>query len=203
MREISARKPERHIVPLIIFVFVLTCGVAVHAQSQTDGKKQGLHIDSPPSVLNDPIVKRCRLLAARRMDPTLDSFTTAIDRAVANLEIAPIFDAVSTCRAALMAYPNEPKIIIAHDNASEHLSARMFGLNFPDADEQALALALQIAGKKESATGTGAQLVGFFLGSAYEYGVGTEPNRAAAIKWYTLAAEAGDPISKRELARWR
>jgi TPR repeat protein len=45
------------------------------------------------------------------------------------------------------------------------------------------------------------QMMGFFLGSAYEYGVGTRPDRAAAMKWYAVAAEAGDPISKRELAR--
>jgi TPR repeat protein len=44
-------------------------------------------------------------------------------------------------------------------------------------------------------------LLGFYLGSAYEYGVGTRPDRAAAMKWYAFAAEAGDPISKRELMR--
>jgi TPR repeat protein len=45
------------------------------------------------------------------------------------------------------------------------------------------------------------QALAFYVASAYQYGVGTRPDRAAAMKWYAVAADAGDPISRRELAR--
>ncbi len=195
------RKSVRHIAPLFVSVFALMWSAAVHAQPQNTPEKQRLHTGSPPAVLNDPIVKRCRLLAARRVDPTLDSITAAVDRAMVLFELETVFDAVAACRAALAAYPNEPKVIIAHYNASEDLSVLALGLKFPDSDEDALASALQAAEKSENASGMGARIMGFFLGSAYEYGVGTNPDRSAALKWYALAATAGSPISKRELAR--
>jgi TPR repeat protein len=182
---------------LALLALALAWTAPLHAQPQ----QQGLHVGSPQAVLNDPIVKRCRMLAARRVDPTLDSLTTAVDQAAVQFNIAPVFEAVAACRAALAAYPNEPKVIVAQYNASEALSVLALGLKFPESDEQALATALQAAEKEWNASGLNAQLLDFFLGSAYEYGAGTAPDRAAAIKWYTRGANAGDPISKRELAR--
>src|SRR5205085_1564100 len=101
-------------------------GTAVLAQSPS----ARLHVSSPATVLNDPTVQRCRQLAARRMDPKLNSLTAAVDVAAMEFRIEPVFDAVATCRAALKAYPNEPKVIIAHYNASEALSVLALGLDF-------------------------------------------------------------------------
>jgi len=120
---------------LALLALALAWTAPLHAQPQ----QQGLHVGSPQAVLNDPIVTRCRMLAARRLDPTLDSLTTAVDQAAIQFNIAPVFDAVAACRAALAAYPNEPKVIVAQYNASEALSVLALGLKFPESDEQALA----------------------------------------------------------------
>jgi hypothetical protein len=185
-----------------LVAIALACSPSAVAQAPPGAMQDGLHVGSPASVLNDPVVKRCRLLAARRTDPNLDSLTTAVERAAMEFRLEPVFDAVATCRAALKAYPNEPKVIIAHYNASEALSILALGLKFPDSEQEALGLALKAAAGEQGG-GIVKQMLGFYLGSAYEYGVGTEPDRAVAMKWYAVAAEAGDAISKRELARLR
>jgi TPR repeat protein len=151
-------------------------------------------------VLDDPVVKRCRLLAARRTDPKIDPIQTAVENAAFAFRTEIVLDAVAICRAALAAYPNEPKVIIAHYNASEALSMLALGLKFPDSEADALTLALQEEAK-EAAGSIAKQMLGFYIASAYDYGVGTRPDRAAAMKWYAVGAEAGDAIAKRELAR--
>jgi hypothetical protein len=175
------------------------------ASTPSRAQETGLRVGSPPAVLNDPIVKRCRELAARRVDPQLNGMTTAVEDAAMRFQLEPVFDAVAACRAALARYPNEPRVIIAHYNASEALSMLALGLNFPDDEGQAFALMLQLAEKESHATvrpdGMFTQMTAFYLASAYEYGVGTKPDRAAALKWYAVAADAGSAISKRELAR--
>jgi TPR repeat protein len=82
---------------------------------------------------------------------------------------------------------------------SEALSVLALGLKFPDSEEEALALALKAAANETD--GIIKQMLGFYLGSAYEYGVGTKPDGAAAMKWYAVAAAGGDAISRRELTR--
>ncbi|MFO1184463.1 MAG: hypothetical protein U1E56_06730 [Bauldia sp.] len=156
---------------------------------------------SSAAALADPTVMRCRSLAARRMDPAKDALFTVVENAVALLNLEVVHDAVAVCRAALAAFPAEPRVIVAHANAAEALSLIVFGMRFPDGEEQQLALALGAAGKPDGLTGFLGRSLGFFLGSAYEYGVGTAPDAAAALKWYAAAAAAGDPIAKRELAR--
>lgn len=190
-----------HLAPLVLLASALVWSPAARGQSSTAPAKEGLHISSPPAVLNDPIVKACRLLAARRTDPKVTPGSSAVEFAAMMFELEPVFDAVTKCRAALAVYPNEPKVIIAHYNASEALSILAFGLSFPDLEEEAFDLALRSAAEPKNASGLGGRLFGFYLGSAFEYGVGTKPDRALAIAWYTVAAKSGDPISRRELAR--
>lgn len=172
---------------------------------ETSRSGPGLATRSPRSVLADPRVQRCRALAARRAgdDPDLTSIDTVVERAAALLELAPVLDAVATCRAALRAFPNEPAVIIPHFTASESLSLLVLGIRFPESDEEKLALALKAGETVDKPSGIFAQMLGFFLGSAYEYGIGAEPDRAAAIRWYAVAAGAGDLVSQRELARLR
>jgi hypothetical protein len=184
------------LIPVALVATILAFGPIARAQMDA----QGLRTSSPPSVLNDPVVKQCRLLAARRADPKLDSVTTAVDRAAELFHVQVVFDAVAKCRAALARYPNEPAAIIAHYNASEALSVLALGLKFPDSEEQALSMVLREANSTKIGR-LGKQMIGFFLGSAYEYGIGAKPDRTAAMKWYAVAVEAGDPISKRELER--
>ena len=200
MHGLSIWKSVGRPVRLLLFAAAMAWSTFLWAQSASPPGKERLYIGSPPSVLDGPIVKRCRLLAGRRSDPQLNSVTTAVDKAVDTFNLKIIFDAVATCRAALAAYPTEPKVIIAHYNASESLSALMLGLSFPDSEKQALDLVLQMSKEKETSA-TSKQALSFFLGSAYEYGVGTPIDLSAAMKWYTVGAVAGDSISGRELAR--
>jgi hypothetical protein len=200
MPSTAARKPTHRLAGLALGAAALAHGPWAGAQVPPGAMQDGLHVGSPASVLNDPVVKRCRLLAARRTDPNLDSLTTAVEKAAMEFRLEPVLDAVATCRAALAAHPNEPKVIIAHYNASEALSVLALGLKFPDSEEEALALALKAAAN-ETGGGIVTKMLGFYLGSAYDYGVGTRPDRVAAMKWYAVAAEAGDTISRRELAR--
>jgi hypothetical protein len=104
-------------------------------------------------VLSDPIVKACRLLAARRTDPKVTPGASAVEVAATMFELEPVFDAVTRCRAALAVYPNEPKVIIAHYNASEALTMMAFGLSFPDPEEKAFDLALRSAAEPKNASG--------------------------------------------------
>jgi hypothetical protein len=192
------RIARRSLASLVLLAPILVWSTA---QSAPNSAKEGLQTGSPPSVLNDPVVQRCRMLAARRMDPSLDSVTTAVDLAASAIQLEPVFDAVATCRAALAVYPTEPKVIIAHYNASEALLVLALGIKFPDSEEAIFNMAIEHIGEQQNDSGMMGQILGFFLGSAFEYGVGTAPNRAAAMKWYGVAAAAGDPISKRELMR--
>jgi TPR repeat protein len=45
------------------------------------------------------------------------------------------------------------------------------------------------------------KMAGFFLGSAYEYGVGTRPDPVEALKRYRKAADAGDDVARQQAAR--
>jgi hypothetical protein len=203
MRCMDAWKSLRRSWQAVLLAAPLAYGLAVGGQSVPASAEEGLHVGSPPAVLNDPIVQKCRLLAARRTNPNVNPMSTAVEEASYQFKLEPVFDAVATCRAALARYPNEPKVIIAHYNASDTLSAMVFGLKFPDSEEEALALALAPGQMPVEPSGGGmlGQLLTFYIGSAYEYGVGTKPDRSAAMKWYAIAAAAGDAISKRELAR--
>jgi len=196
----SRNRPYR-LAPAALRGVAVACVLAAGIVS-APASAQGLHAGSSPAALNDPVVQRCRLLAGRRVDPKLDALSTAVENAAMRLQLEPVFDAIATCRAALARYPNEPKVIVAEATASDALSALMLGLKFPDSDEQAFARVLGESNKTSSSDKSMfTQMTAFYLGSAYEYGVGTRPDRAAAMKWYAVAADAGDAISKRELAR--
>jgi TPR repeat protein len=44
-------------------------------------------------------------------------------------------------------------------------------------------------------------LIGVFLGSANEFGIGTSVNIEEAAKWYRVAVDAGSEVARRELDR--
>lgn len=62
-----------------------------------------------------------------------------------------------------------------------------------DADERLFKVQLAMAEKGD----TRAQ---YYLGEMHEQGLGTKQNIDEAFKWYTKAAEQGDPMAKRKLA---
>src|SRR5436190_23204779 len=118
MRRLFVWKSACRLAALGLCMAALAWSPAVPAQSQPTSPREGLRTRSPPSVLNDPVVQRCRLLAARRTDPKIDnSVTAAVEIAAQLFDLPPIFDAVAACRVALQAYPNEPSVIIPHYTA--------------------------------------------------------------------------------------
>ena len=179
---------------------LLALSTAPNAQPEPIPVSDGLHTRSPQSVLNDPIVQRCRSLAlTRRHDDGL--FLTEVERAGNMVDLPTVFDGAAVCRQALSAHPTDRALIIAENNASFSLSLITLGVGFPDSDEEAVLQALKNVENHGNRSRIETQMLGFYLGSAYEYGVGIRRDRTEAAKWYAMAAQAGDPISKRELAR--
>lgn len=116
------------------------------------------------------------------------------------LDVGGLTEAAAECRAALAAFPAEPKVIIAHYNAMEAIHLILFGINsMPDTDATAVAKVRALGA--DGSLGFLATLIGIYLGTAYEYGVGTPADASEAASWYRKAAEAGDPTATRELAR--
>ncbi len=179
---------------------LLALSTAPRAQPEPTPASDGLHTRSPQSVLDDPIVQRCRSLAVtRRRNDRL--FQTEVEIAGYMFDLPTVFDAAAVCRQALTAHPTDRTLIIAENNASFFLSLITLGVGFPDSDEEAVLQALRNVENKGNRSRLEMQALGFYLGSAYEYGVGIRHDRTEAAKWYAMAAQAGDPISKRELAR--
>ncbi len=185
---------------MILIAAAIAFAGAAHsaARGQTS---EGLRVESPPSVLADPTVRRCRLMAVRGVDPAANAGSSPVETAASYFRVEPVFDAVATCRAALAAYPSEPAVIIAQYNASEALKMLALGLKLPDREDEVFGLALSAADGSGIASGLVAQLVAFLIASDYEWGVGTKPDRQAAMKWYARAAQAGSRIAEREFKR--
>lgn len=113
-------------------------------------------------------------------------------------EIDGVTEGLATCRAAWAAFQTEPKVIIAHYNAVEAISLLLFGMKeMPSTDEEGVAKARAL-GADDRLFG---KLVGIYLGTAYEYGVGAAADATEAARWYRKAADAGDPTGRRELER--
>lgn len=175
-----------------VLPLMLAAGPAA-AQSTWFGAKQ-------TEAVNDPRATTCLSLALRKPDPADGLNPNGLADVAVTFQVTPIIDALATCRIALHAFPAEPKVIVAHYNAAFTLAVLLFGFNdFPQTDEAAVQKARAIAAGDQSALVK--RMVYFFLGSACEYGVGTPVDLTEAAKWYGLAAEDGDTISKRELAR--
>jgi TPR repeat protein len=152
-----------------------------------------------PKLSENPHVERCLFLGLRRQDPKLSAIVTHVEEAAFILDTAGVTEAVAQCRAALAAFPAEPKVIIAHYNAVEAMMMLLFGIKeFPASDEAAVAIALKQA---RAPSGVLSNLAWFYLGSAYTYGIGTAADTAEAVRWYRRAADAGNEAAKRELAR--
>jgi hypothetical protein len=103
MPSMNVRNMLRRLAALAFGTAALAYSLSTQAQVSPGPAPGGLHVESPPAVLDDPVVKRCRLLAARRTDPNIMPGFTAVENAAMELRLEPVFDAVATCRAALAA----------------------------------------------------------------------------------------------------
>jgi TPR repeat protein len=83
-----------------------------------------------------------------------------------------------------------------------YLSILVLGMNFPESNADALTMALaEMARADQKNEKMTLKMAGFFLGSAYEYGVGARPDPVEALKWYRKAADAGDDVARQQAAR--
>jgi TPR repeat protein len=154
-------------------------------------------------ALSDPRVKRCLFMALRRENPKLDAITTTVDEALAMLDIPALLDGFTTCRAALAAFPAEPKVIVAHYNAVEAVAVLLFGIEMPRTDAECVTKAGELAADflQTRKSDMLLPMYAVFLGSASEFGIGTSRNIPEAAKWYRIAADAGSEVARRELDR--
>lgn len=151
------------------------------------------------AAVTDPRAAACLSLALGDPDPAEGINPNGLAGAAERFEVAVVLDALAKCRIALRAFPAEPKVIVGQYNAAFTLSVLLFGFKeFPETDEDAVRKARAIAAGDENFV---KRIAYFFLGSACEYGIGTPLDLQEAAKWYRMAADAGDDISARELAR--
>jgi hypothetical protein len=157
------------------------------------------------AAIHDPRAVACIELGVRGEGPDSGSqknmYGSAVEMAAATLNIAALEDAFAKCRLAFRAFPSEPKVVVAHYATESSVAIILFGLkNPPTTDEAALDDAIKSLAAASADT-FGRRLANFFIGSDYEFGVGTTPDLAKASAAYRSAAEAGDTIAPRELAR--
>ena len=92
-------------------------------------------------------------------------------------------------------------MIIAEHLAGETLTTLVIGLKAPTGAEAIFTNAVQHCAKVQRTDLFEQRYCAFFMGSAYEYGVGVKGDSNIALKWYLLAGQAGSKIALREAAR--
>jgi TPR repeat protein len=154
------------------------------------------------AALQDARVTRCLQMALRRENPKLPPTETVVERAAMMFEIPVVLDGFAACRLALAAFPAEPKVVIAEYNAAEMMRLLVFGVSdVPRTDAEAVARLRARSGQLDRKDRFLTPAIGMFLGSAYEFGIGTSADHAEAARWYGLAADAGSQVARRELDR--
>lgn len=127
--------------------------------------------------------------------------TTPLNDAFALLQIERVFEIAADCRFALQAAPTEKRIIIAEYLAAEALTILAVGVKAPTNDAAIYASVVQECSKVQQAQKMMQSICAFYMGSAYEYGVGVKADKGVAWKWYLLAGQAGSKIALREASR--
>ena len=126
---------------------------------------------------------------------------TPLNDAFGLLQIERVFEIAADCRLALQAAPTDKRIIIAEYLAAEALTMLAAGVKAPTNDAAIFASVVQECGKVQQSHKMMQSICAFYMGSAYEYGVGVKADKDVAWKWYLLAGEAGSKIALREAAR--
>lgn len=142
--------------------------------------------------------------AAQCMDDALRKegrATTPLSDASALLQIERVFATAADCRFALQAMPADKRMIVAEHLAAEALTILAVGVNGPTNDKAIYARVVQECGKVQQSQKIMQSICAFYMGSAFEYGVGVKADRNIAWKWYLLAGQAGSEIASREAAR--
>lgn len=92
-------------------------------------------------------------------------------------------------------------MIIAEHLAAEALTVFAVGISAPTNDVAIYARVVQECAKAQQSQKLTQRICAFYMGSAFEYGVGVKADKNIAWKWYLLAGQAGSEIALREAAR--
>ncbi len=160
-----------------------------------------------PSGLADAEAhKRCLELTAGGAGTSDKPTGSRIERAFREFGLEVLIDGIASCRAATAASPQDKNLSAGAIQATKLFKLLIIGTGNANKSENeifAMLAADALKLKKPNAGTPMVTMVGFYLGSAYEYGKGTEVNKAKAIEWYEVAANAGSKIAARELKRIR
>ncbi|MDP1591630.1 MAG: SEL1-like repeat protein [Prosthecobacter sp.] len=153
--------------------------------------------DAQPLPSPEDAAARCADSALRKEGRDI----TPLNNSFALLNLEPIFEAVADCRFALRAMPTDKQMIIAEHFAGEALTILVIGMKAPTDAEAIFASAMRECAKVQRTDTFQQRFCAFFMGSAYEYGVGVKADSNIAWKWYLLAGQTGSKIALREAAR--
>lgn len=144
-------------------------------------------------------IEDCLELGTRRAAKPGDEPLSDIEVATYMFRTEVVHDAAALCNRARKLRPDDAKVVAAQEICMQMVRILVFGLNGPKDDERGFGQAFVIAStERKKIPGAWAK---FYLGLAFEYGLGTKPDRLAAIHWYGAAERDGDMIAARERAR--
>jgi hypothetical protein len=112
-----------------------------------------------------------------------------------------MLDIVASCRHAMDNIKNERNIIVAEYISSELLYISAIGIKLPLDEATIFSQAERECKKEENNNSFQKMVCGYLLGSAFEYGIGTQKDASRALQAYRSAALAGSKVAAREAAR--
>ncbi|MFG1413964.1 SEL1-like repeat protein [Xanthobacter sp. VTT E-85241] len=148
------------------------------------------------SAGNDPAALKCIHMAVDGSQ----GLSNALFNALNAFKFELITEIVANCRAVAAEFPNDKRLIVAGFQSTFYITSMAIGV--PEIKDGQIIPEKSIS-QLESQTSSATDLknVGFYIASAYEYGIGAPQSKQEAEKWYAKAAAAGDKVSERELAR--
>ena len=161
-------------------------------------------IAQSPLNTNDQRKERCLELTALGTGAGDKPTGSKVEEAFHRFNLNILMDSVAVCRGAAWLFPNEKRLATGADHATKYFNLLLAGEKSANKSPRELFAMIAADGpqiKKPNAGKLKASLVGFFLGSWYEYGIGTDADSTKAIAWYGIAAKVGNKIAAREFAR--
>jgi TPR repeat protein len=150
-------------------------------------------------VQDKQAIEDCIEMGTRRSDQLTDGKPTAdVEIAAFSFRIEMVSDTAALCALALKQRPDDVNLREAYDVSFQMLRLLTFGINGPVDDQRAFSQAYVNTSEVRGLSG---KIAKFYLGLAFEYGIGTKADRLAALHWYRQAANDGDGIAAREHAR--
>ncbi len=151
-----------------------------------------------PGISDTQAIEDCLEMGTRREGGRGSEPVSDVEIATFSFRTEVVHDAAAMCNRARKLRPDDAKVVAAQELCMQMVRMLVFGLNGPKDDERRFSQAFVIASTERKIPGAWAK---FYLGMAFEYGLGAKADRLAAIHWYGAAERDGDMIAARERAR--